>query len=81
MPEVQCQHKSFAELCNNADSTLFERMMVNRNHVLHLLLPPVKNVPYDMRPKAHNRCLSANFTCVQKRTLLIGCYIKTRFNP
>ena len=57
-------------LFNNADSTLFKRMMINRNHVLHHLLPPVKNVPYDMRPRAHNRCLPANLTCVQKKNFI-----------
>ena len=75
------QHKSFAELCNNADSTLFKKMMANTNHVLHHLLPPVKNLPYEMRPRAHNRCLPASLRCCQKKPLSIGCSIKTRFNP
>ena len=65
--------------CNNADSTLFKKRMVNRNHVLHHLLPPVKNVPYDMRPRAHNRCLPANLTCVQKKNFINGMLTKDSF--
>ena len=64
------QHKSFAELCNNADSTLFKKMMANRNHMLHHLLPLAKNLPYDMRPRAHNGCLPANLSCVEKNNFI-----------
>ena len=73
------QHKSFAELCNNAGSTFLKRMMVNRNHVLHHLLPPVKNVPYDMWPKAHNRCLPANLNRVQKKNFINRMLYKDSF--
>ena len=48
--------------------------------MLHHLLPPVKNVPYDMRPRVHNRCLPADLSCVQKKNF-IGCSIKTFLIP
>ena len=34
------------------------------------ILPPVEKVPYDKRPRAHNRCLRANLTCVQKKNFI-----------
>ena len=46
---------SFVQICEEQDSNLFTQIMHNDNHVLHQLLPPVKNVPYSLRPRAHNR--------------------------
>ena len=37
------------------DSKLFLQILRNENHVLHQLLPPVRNVPYSLRPRAHDR--------------------------
>ena len=46
---------SFVQICEEQDSNLFTQIMHNENHVLHQLLPPVRNVPYSLRPRAHNR--------------------------
>ena len=64
---LSSQHESFGELCSSADSTLFQRALNNKDHVLHHLLPPAKIVPYDMRPRAHNRCLPKNLSCTQQK--------------
>ena len=34
---------SFAELCEHADDELFRSIQTNNHHVLHQLLPPIKN--------------------------------------
>ena len=45
--------KSFITLCEAADAVMFSAILCNRNHVLHQLLPPVKNCNYNLRPRAH----------------------------
>ena len=46
---------SFVQICEEQYSNLFIQILRNEKHVLHQLLPPVRNVPYSLRPKAHNR--------------------------
>ena len=49
--------KSFAELCEEADVGLFKAVTSNPDHVIivmYQLLPPLKNTPYHLRPRAHN---------------------------
>ena len=46
---------SFIKICEEQDSKLFLQILRNENHVLHQLLPPVRNVPYSLRPRAHDR--------------------------
>ena len=36
---------------------LFRHVLHNRMHVLHQLLPPVKETPYGLRPSSHNRII------------------------
>ena len=36
---------------------LFANILANPTHVLHHLLPPVKTVSYDLRPRPHNRVI------------------------
>ena len=46
--------KSFADLCEEADVGLFKAVTSNPDHVMYQLLPPLKNTPYHLRPRAHN---------------------------
>jgi hypothetical protein len=46
--------KSFTELCEEADAGLFKAVISNPDHVMYQLLPPLKNTPYHLRPRAHN---------------------------
>ena len=46
---------SFVKICEVQDSNLFIQILQNEKHVLNQLLPPVMNVPYSLRPRAHNR--------------------------
>ena len=52
-----CTLPNFASVCEKADSELFKNILQNSNHVLHQLLPPVKDTQYNLRPRAHNRTL------------------------
>ena len=44
---------SFAELCGDADDELFRNIQTNNHHVLHQLLPPIKNSQHSLRPRVH----------------------------
>ena len=44
---------SFAELCGDADEKLFRNIQTNNHHVLHQLLPPIKNSQHALRPRVH----------------------------
>ena len=46
---------SFVQICEEQESNLFMHILQDEKHVLHQLLPPVRNVPYSLRPGAHNR--------------------------
>ena len=37
-----------------ADVGLFKAVTSNPDHVMYQLLPPLKNTPYHLRPRAHN---------------------------
>ena len=45
---------SFSDLCKKSDKTLFDAIVVNPNHVLHQLLPPKKDLPYNLRSRTHS---------------------------
>ena len=49
--------RTFAEICDTADEVLFDSMLANPNHVLYHILPEIKENPYNMRPRVHNRSL------------------------
>ena len=48
---------SYAEMCDAADDKLFASVLCNKNHVLAQLLPPIKETPYQLHPRAHNRSI------------------------
>ena len=48
---------NFITLCENADDVLFSALLLNENHVLHQLLPPVKCTQYNLRNRPHNYTL------------------------
>ena len=45
---------SFADMCGTADEILFASVLRNEYHVLAQLVPPIKETPYQLRPRAHN---------------------------
>ena len=48
---------SFEDMCGTADEVLFASVLRNEFHVLAQLVPPIKETPYQLRPRAHNRSL------------------------
>ena len=48
---------NFITLCENADDVLFSALLLNENHVLHQLLPPVKPTQCNLRNSPHNYTL------------------------
>ena len=46
---------SFEQICLERDTKLYSQILINPHHVLHQLLPPVRNVPYSLRPRVHDR--------------------------
>ena len=65
---------SFEEMCGSADDVLFGSMLTNEYHVLAQLLPPVKETPYHLRPRAHNRSLPATDNIMRKNFVMRMLY-------
>ena len=45
------------ELCDAADTKLFAAILHNPHHVLHRLLPPVRESTYNLRQRPHDRTI------------------------
>ena len=45
------------ELCAKADEALFSAVLSDPGHVLHRLLPPIRETGYSLRPRSHNRTI------------------------
>jgi len=61
---------SVAEQCSSIDNKLFQTVICNEQHVLHRLLPPKTNNKYSLRPKAHDRQLSAKVSSLYQCNFL-----------
>jgi len=59
------------ELCAASDAQLFQRVIADPQHTLHLL-PSVSTITYDLRPRAHN------FTLPDKHCALDNCNFISR---
>ena len=57
----------FEELCRKADTQLFSGVLNDSTHVLNHLLPPVKDVGYNLRPRTHDMCLPGRLSSMQKQ--------------
>ena len=53
---VECH---FLPLVESMESKLFDSVRYNTNHVLHQLLPPVKDTHYNLRQRSHSLTLPA----------------------
>ena len=51
------QFSTFAELCEQADRSLFASVISNPAHVLASLLPPIRCTGYDLRKRAHDHLI------------------------
>ena len=57
----------FEEMCRKADTALFSAVLTDSTHVLNHLLPPVKDVGYNLRPRTHDRFLPGRLSSLQKK--------------
>ena len=57
----------FEEMCRKADTALFSAVLNDSTHVLNHLLPPVKDVEYNLRPRTHDRCLPSRLSSLQRK--------------
>ena len=71
---------SLTDICQKQDNNFFSQILSNENHVLHQLLPPVRNIPYSLRPRAHDRELPVANTAMRKISLP-ECYIPSNSLP
>ena len=46
-----------AELFVDSDMTMFKQVWINKNHILHHMLPPLTNHSYNFRKRLHNHLL------------------------
>jgi len=58
---------TFESLYEKSDQTLFTAILNNQNHALHHLLPPAKNLKYNLRNRPHNRTLPLNHNALQSK--------------
>lgn len=63
----QCGLPDLNAFCARADSKLFQSVLLNPEHVLHQLLPPVKQHHYSLRERPHNRVVPS-FTPLSSKT-------------
>ena len=49
------------DLLDASDESLFTSTRYNPQHVLHQLLPPPKQISYNLRPRGHGLTLSSEF--------------------
>ena len=65
---------SFSDICQKQDNNFFTQILSNEDHVLHQLLPPVRNIPYSLRPRAHDRELPVANTAMRKNFIIRMLY-------
>lgn len=66
-----------ATLVHKSDSSLFNSIANNPNHVLHHLLPPKKKTQYNLRPLSHGFTL---YPLKITKTLYLECFTQTFIN-
>ena len=67
------------DICQKRDNNLFTQILSNENHVLHQHLPPVRNMPYSLRPRAHDRELPVANNAMRKNFINRMLYSKQLF--
>ena len=61
---------SVSDMFHSADLSLFQSVIRNPHHVLHQLLPPVKNSGYALRSKSHQYILPNISTAIAKKSFI-----------
>ena len=73
---------TLSDLAESIDDTLFERIMHNPYHVIHHLLPPRRELSYNIRQRHHNRQLDIIFGQLRSRNFILftACCSRTVIN-
>ena len=67
---------SVGELVNDADDSMFSKVLNNINHVLHQLMPPQRNTGYDLRSRHHDRSLTQKSNSIVESDYIIRMLFK-----
>ena len=62
---------SFDDICMRIDLKFFRSVLSNPHHVLHQLLPPVRQNHHNLRPRAHDRFIPDIKDSVFRKTFII----------
>ena len=68
-------HPHFDLLCEKADESLFSSILANEAHVLYPLLPPIKDMPYALRPRMHDIGIPKTYFDIKMRRNFISTMI------
>jgi len=69
----------YSDLTDEADDTLFSRIMANKGHVLQPLLPDRHSIPYSLRERSHNKTLLNKSTHLNNDDFLIRMLYKDSY--
>ena len=67
------------ELCDAADTKLFAAILHNPHHVLHRLLPPVRESTYNLRQRPHDRTIPLIKNIIFKKTFISRMVLKNSY--
>ena len=76
---LPCDHPTMMELCDAADTKLFAAILHNLHHVLHRLLPPVRESTYNLRQRPHDRMIPLIKNIVFKKTFINRMVLKDSY--
>ena len=62
---------SIAELMEREELNLFKSISLNRQHVLHPLLPPVAQRTYNLRPRSHPFVIPSSISSMHDRNFIV----------
>ena len=62
------------DLVNSADQKLFSKILSFSSHVLHSLLPPVKQTAHNLRRRTHNRILPTKTVSTERNFFIRMLY-------
>ena len=66
--------KTLDEMFIAADQSLFSKVLNDRFHVLHRLLPPIKSHGHNLRRRAHNRTLPTKTPSLERNFIMHMLY-------
>ena len=67
---------NFARTTDEADNKLFENILSNASHLLHPLLPPLRDSHYNLRDRSHNHQLPIRTSALRDCNFVIRMLYK-----